>query len=197
VDARDVDRDVARVHAVRDARPDARLLIDANGGFSVEDAVRFAAEVARARIDLFEQPVPPGDWDALAEVRARSGLRVALDESVTVAGDVTEAKRRGAADAVNVKIMKSGIFEALAIARRAKTEGLDRMIGGMVETRLAMGMSACIAAGLGGFSYVDLDTPLFLASDPFDGGYAQEGERIDLRPIGQGHGVEPKRAPRR
>jgi len=192
----DVDRDVARVLAVRAARPDARILVDANGGFTVDEAVRFAAEAARARIALFEQPVAPGDWDALAEVRSRTGLLVAIDESVTSRDDVGEAKRRRAADAVNVKIMKSGIFEALAIVRRTKAEGLVRMIGGMVETRLAMGTSASIAAGIGGFDFIDLDTPLFLASDPFEGGYAQDGERIDLRPIDAGHGARPLAAPR-
>lgn len=188
----DVDRDVARVLAVRAARPDARILVDANGGFSVDDAIRFAAAVATAGIALFEQPIAPGDWDALAEVRRRTGLTVAIDESVTCAADVSEAKKRGAADAANVKIMKSGIFEALAIVRRAEDEGLVRMIGGMVETRLAMGMSACIAAGIGGFDFIDLDTPLFLASDPFDGGYAQDGERIELRPVDVGHGARPR-----
>ncbi|HVJ92205.1 MAG TPA: enolase C-terminal domain-like protein, partial [Labilithrix sp.] len=188
----DVDRDVARVLAVRAARPDARILVDANGGFSVDDAIRFAAEVARAGIALFEQPVAPGNWEALAEVRRRTGLRVAIDESVTCADDVSAAKQQAATDAINVKIMKSGVFEALEIIARAKEEGLDRMIGGMVETRLAMGMSACIAAGTGGFAVVDLDTPLFLASDPFDGGYAQHGERLDLSPIDIGHGIRPR-----
>jgi L-alanine-DL-glutamate epimerase-like enolase superfamily enzyme len=191
----DVDGDVARVLAVRAARPDARILVDANGGFSADDAIRFAAAIAPATISLFEQPIAPGDWDALAEVRKRSGLRIAIDESVTCVNDVTEAKRRGAADAANVKIMKSGIFEALAIVARAREEGLDRMIGGMVETRLAMGMSACIAAGIGGFTFIDLDTPLFLASDPFEGGYAQDGERLDLRPIDFGHGAKPGTIP--
>ena len=188
----DVDRDIARVLAVRAARPDARLLVDANGGFTVDEALRFASATAGAGISLFEQPVAPGSWDALVEVRRRSGLVVAIDESVTCVDDVGEAKRRGAADAVNVKIMKSGIFEALAIIERAKVEGLVRMIGGMVETRPAMGTSACIAAGLGGFDFIDLDTPLFLASDPFDGGYAQDGERLDLRPIDVGHGARPR-----
>jgi o-succinylbenzoate synthase len=187
----DVDRDVARVLAVRDARPDARIIVDANGGFEVDAAVRFAKETTRARVALFEQPVAAGDWDALAEVRRRTGLLVAIDESVTRAEDVSEAKRRGAADAVNVKLMKSGVFEALEILRRAQAEGLRRMIGGMVETRLAMGMSACIAAGIGGFDVIDLDTPLFLAADPFEGGYVQDGERLDLRPIHVGHGAWP------
>lgn len=187
VGAGDVALDVARVMAVRDARPDARLLIDANAGYSLADALRFASETRNAGIALFEQPVRA--WEDLVEFRARTGLRVAIDESVTGADDVTRAKALGAADAVNIKIMKSGIFEALSIAERAEREGLVRMIGGMVESRLAMGTSACIAAGLGGFSFIDLDTPLFLAEDPFTGGYTQDGERIDLTSVEHGHGL--------
>ncbi|MBX3226816.1 MAG: dipeptide epimerase [Labilithrix sp.] len=186
-----VEEDVTRVLAVRAARPDARLLVDANAGFTLDDALAFAAGVRAARVDLFEQPVR--SWDDLAAFRARAGVRVAIDESVTCAADVAIAKARGAADAVNVKIMKSGIFEVLAILARAEEEGLDRMIGGMVETRLAMGTSACIAAGRGGLTIIDLDTPLFLAADPFAGGYAQDGERIDLAPIERGHGLRELR----
>jgi L-alanine-DL-glutamate epimerase-like enolase superfamily enzyme len=188
----DVNDDIARILAVREARPDAKLLVDANAGFTLGDALRFARETRSAGIALFEQPVR--EWDDLVEFRRSTramglGFPIAIDESVTCAGDVTRARERGAADAVNIKIMKSGIFEALAIAERASQEGLMRMIGGMVESRLAMGTSACIAAGLGGFSFIDLDTPLFLAEDPFTGGYAQNGERLDLRPITQGHGL--------
>lgn len=187
-----LDRDIARLLTIRRTRPDARLLVDANGGFTVEQALEFAEATAAAHIDMFEQPVPAGDWQALAEVRTRTGMRIAIDESVTCAADVLQAKARAAADAVNMKIMKSGVFEVLRIAKQARDAGLLCMIGGMVETRLAMGTSASIAAGLGGFAYVDLDTPLFLADDPFDGGYAQDGERIDLRPVRRGHGLQPR-----
>jgi len=192
VGAGDPSVDVARLKAIREARPDARLLVDANAGFSIDDALRFAREVSDCNVAMFEQPVR--EWDDLVEFRRKireAGLSsaVAIDESVTCADDVTRARSLGAADAVNIKIMKSGIFEALAIAERASHEGLARMIGGMVESRLAMGTSACIAAGLGGFSFIDLDTPLFLAEDPFTGGYSQTDERLDLRPITEGHGL--------
>lgn len=188
----DVDHDAARVRAVRDGRPDAKILLDANGGLSVEDAVRLATLTKDVNVALFEQPVAPGSWEALGEVRAKSGLRIAADESVAWARDLVP----NAVDAVNVKIMKSGLVEGLAIAKRARALGLELMIGGMVETRLAMGTSACLAAGLGGFSFVDLDTPLFLAEDPFEGGYAQDGERIDLSSVTLGHGLTVRdRAP--
>jgi L-alanine-DL-glutamate epimerase-like enolase superfamily enzyme len=188
----DLDNDIARVRAVRSARSDARLLIDANGGFTVDEAIRFAIGVTSVDVRLFEQPIAPGNWEALAEVRKRTGLPIAIDESLTCANDVVLANRHDAVDAINVKIMKSGIFETLAIIKTARELGLDRMIGGMVETRLAMGMSACIAAGIGGFKFIDLDTPLFLAEDPMTGGYTQEGQLIDLRSIEAGHGAIPR-----
>jgi L-Ala-D/L-Glu epimerase len=190
VGGHDVDHDVKRVLAIQAARPDAILMLDANGGFTVDEALALAAVLAArgVRLAQFEQPIAPGSWDALAEVRARTGLRIAIDESVSRAADVESAVRHRAADAVNVKIMKSGIHEAIAIVRAAERAGIDRMIGGLVETRLAMGTSACIAAGLGGFLVVDLDTPLFLASDPFRGGIRYDGDVVDLRAIDLGHG---------
>ena len=190
----DVDLDVARVLAVSAARSDARLLLDANGGLSMDEALHLARELRRRGVvpALFEQPIAPGSWEAFAEVRAKSGLPVAIDESVTQAEDVIAAHRAGAADAANVKLMKSGIARALDIVAATRACGLLPMIGGMVEARLAMGTSACLAAGLGGFAFIDLDTPLFLAEEPFDGGYVYRGERLDLSPIQMGHGCTPR-----
>ena len=198
----DLDRDVARLVALAAARPDARILLDANGGLTAEDAIRLASELARRGVvpELFEQPVSPATcggvleaYAALAEIREATGLPVAIDEMVARPEDVLRARDEDAADAVNIKLMKSGIARALDIAATARACGMRTMIGGMVEARLAMGTSACLAAGLGGFTYVDLDTPLFLAEDPFEGGYAQDGERLDLRPILAGHGCIPRR----
>jgi L-alanine-DL-glutamate epimerase-like enolase superfamily enzyme len=198
-DGHDVDLDVARVLAVHAGRPEARLLLDANGGLSVRDAVHLATELRVRGVvpALFEQPVAPGDWEALAEVRAKTRLPIAIDESVTRAEDVVAAHRAGAADAANLKLMKSGIGRALDIASATRACGLLPMIGGMVEARLAMGTSACLAAGIGGFAFIDLDTPLFLAEDPFEGGYTYRGERLDLRPITAGHGCTPRATPSR
>jgi o-succinylbenzoate synthase len=190
----DVDLDVARVLAVSAARPDARLLLDANGGLSMDEALHLARELRAHDVvpALFEQPIAPGSWEAFAEIRAKSGLPIAIDESVTHAEDVIAAHRAGAADAANVKLMKSGIARALDIVAATHACGLLPMIGGMVEARLAMGTSACLAAGLGGFAFIDLDTPLFLAEDPFEGGYVYRGDRLDLSPIQMGHGCVPR-----
>jgi hypothetical protein len=63
------------------------------------------------------------------------------------------------------------------------------MIGGMVESKICMTASACIAAGMGCFSYADLDTPLFMKADVTRGGYAQEGPLLRLSALGAGQGV--------
>ena len=190
--------DLDRVDAVHQAAPRAELMLDGNGGFNAEGAVRLVRALAARGITplLFEQPVPQGDWEGLAEVGRAAGLPVVADESASSAKDALHVAQTRAAQIVNVKPMKAGFVEAMDIAAIARAAGLRLMIGGMVEAKMAMSASACLAAGLGGFDFVDLDTPLFLAHDPFEGGYAQEGERLDLAPVARGsagHGVTPKR----
>jgi L-alanine-DL-glutamate epimerase-like enolase superfamily enzyme len=101
---------------------------------------------------------------------------------------VIRIAQRGLAGVVNLKVTKSGVVETLTMWHVAEAAGLERMIGGMVEAELAMTFSAQLAAGLGGFAFVDLDTPLFLKESPFEGGFALEGGRIVL-PEGPGGGV--------
>jgi o-succinylbenzoate synthase len=186
----DVDHDVARVLAIAEARPDAHLMLDANAGFSSDEAVQLATELRRRAVvpALFEQPTAP-DPAQMADARERLGIPVALDEAVVRADDVARCARDRLGDVVNIKLQKSGIRGALDIVAAARRHGLGLMVGGMVESRLATGAAACLAAGRGGFAFVDLDTPLFLAEDPIAGGYAQRGDRLDLRPIARGHGA--------
>ena len=186
--------DLARLVAIHEASAGGELMLDGNAGLTASDALDLLSSLRARGITpiLFEQPTAAHDLGALAEVTKRGGVPVCADESCGSAADVMAIARLGAASSVNVKLMKSGVVEALAIVEAAKAAGLGLMIGGMVEARLAMGMSACFAAGLGGFSYVDLDTPLFLAEDPFEGGYEQAGPRLDVSRIEAGHGVQPK-----
>jgi L-alanine-DL-glutamate epimerase-like enolase superfamily enzyme len=128
----------------------------------------------------------------------RADVRVAADESVRCLSDLERLARAGAADIVNLKITKSGLVGALDLALAARSHGFGLMIGGMVETRLAMTASACLAGGLGGFAHIDLDTPFFLAEDPFEGGcdYRTAGPTLALGEIREGHGVELTQADR-
>lgn len=178
------------------------LLLDANGGMrSVEDAVLLvrAAQSAGGRVVLFEQPTAPGEAGlrAMAEVQQRSGVPVAADEGVTGVADVVAHAREGAASVVNIKAMKSGLVGAQAIAEAARGVGLRCMIGGLVETSLAMSASAAFAAGMGAFAFVDLDTPLWMVDEPCCAGYRRDGAwlRFGARDEG-GHGAEPTGAVR-
>jgi L-alanine-DL-glutamate epimerase-like enolase superfamily enzyme len=185
-----VAHDRERIESAARAAPDATFVLDANASLDAETAVALldALGDVRARVALFEQPTPADDLAELGRVR-RAGVLVAADESVKDARDVERLAGAAAVDVVNLKIMKAGLVAAFDAAQAAKRLGLGLMIGGMVETRLAMSASACLAGGLGGFSFVDLDTPLFLAWDPFEGGFEMTGPNMDLRKIRLGHGV--------
>jgi L-alanine-DL-glutamate epimerase-like enolase superfamily enzyme len=122
-------------------------------------------------------------------VRRLGELPVAADESARSSRDVARLAAERVVDVINLKIMKCGVAETLDMAMTARAHGLGLMIGGMVETRLAMTVSACLAAGLGGFAYVDLDTPWFMPEAPVRGGYRDAGPRLGLAHIEIGHGV--------
>ena len=94
---------------------------------------------------------------------------------------------------VNVKLMKCGLLEAWDIALICRAAGLGLMIGGMVESPLAMAAAAHLAAGLGGFSFVDLDTPLWFARNPMRGVQFGRGGVYDLSRVKAGIGVVPRR----
>ena len=188
-----VDEDIARIQAIREGFPDCDLILDANAGFTASEALRVLDRLHRAGIEpiLFEQPVAENDWAGLRLVTQRSAVPIAADETVRTAADALRIAQEGAAHVVNIKLMKSGLVEALDIAAVARAAHLGLMIGGMIETRLAMTCSAHVAAGLGGFRYIDLDTPMLLAHDPFQGGYRQDGAIYTLDHIQAGLGVTP------
>lgn len=186
--------DVRRVRAVHDALPSCALILDGNGGFTAANALRLIKQLDRSGIVpvLLEQPVAKNDLSGLRRLVRDAGVPIAADESVTCAQDVFTLAQAKAAHVVNIKLMKCGIVEALDIAAAARATGLGLMIGGLVETTLTMTTSACMAVGLGGFTFVDLDMPLFMARNPFSGGMQYRGARLDLAGVKSGHGVTPK-----
>jgi L-Ala-D/L-Glu epimerase len=183
--------DAERVLRVRRAAPEARLLADANQGYEPDEAFEFLTALAErgAPIELFEQPVARERWSELALRPLPFPVLLCADESARSARDVLDLAKTGGVHAINIKPMKTGVVEALAMWSIARASGLSLMIGGMVESALAMSFSAHFAAGLGGFSYVDLDTPMFIAKSPFRGGFQQRGAVLDVSEVRAGHGV--------
>ncbi len=188
----DVDRDVARVGAIRLGHPDCRLILDANEGYDVAQTLAVLRTLRRLGLEpaLLEQPIPRDDWDGQARLAREAGVAVAADESCRSPEDAARIARDRLAHVINVKLAKCGVTAALEIIAIARASGLGLMIGGMVETRLAMGFGAHLAAGTGAFQWIDLDTPMLLAEDPVLHGYTADGPHYALGHITSGHGGE-------
>ncbi|KAA3440412.1 dipeptide epimerase [Rufibacter hautae] len=188
----DVDYDLRRLQAIHNAAPGAKLIVDGNCGYDLARAQQFVHRLNEAKIPviLLEQPLPRESWEDLAVLATTCPFPIAADESARSAHDVAHLAQDRSASVVNIKLMKCGVLEALQMAALAQVHGLGLMIGGMVESILAMTFSAHFAAGIGGFGYIDLDTPLFIAEHPFTGGFEQVGENLTLNPKETGHGVD-------
>lgn len=184
------EQDLARLRRIADAASGARLLLDANASLSGEHAVELVRGLGarQGRVVLFEQPCARGDYAGSRYVR-KAGIRVAADEDARSLSDLASLRAERAADVINFKLTKSGVSHALSMIDEARRLGFGLMLGGMVETRLAMTFSACIAGGQGGFEELDLDTPLFMKDDRLVGGFDQIGPRLSLGGIALGHGV--------
>jgi len=148
-----------RMHAVRQSRPDARIVADANEAWTEAMLVPFLEAAYRAGIELIEQPLPAGNDEALFN-RPR-GVPICADESLHTRFDLPRLADHY--DAVNIKLDKTGgLTEALALSAEARDRGLDIMVGCMVATSLAMAPALLLAQYA---RWVDLDGPLLLAQD--------------------------------
>ncbi|MFO0927841.1 MAG: enolase C-terminal domain-like protein [Gemmataceae bacterium] len=143
----DVAADAERLRVVRRAiGPDVFLSVDANGGYTVDQAVAAARRFEQVDVALFEQPTRRGDHQAMAEVRARCGLPVMADESVFTAQDVLEVIRHRAADVLSLYPGKhGGIRATLALARLAEAAGIVCTIGSNLEREVATAAMAHVA----------------------------------------------------
>ncbi len=171
----DEDLDLKRVAAVKKATRNSPLILDANQGYTAQQTLKFLAELKGlgVRPVLIEQPVPKEDWEGLKRVSAISPVPVCADESAGSLADVIRIIRERAAPVINIKLMKFGVLQAREAANLARAAGIDLMIGGMMESPLAMTAAAHLASGMGCFKYVDLDTPFFIKPHVRIGGLRQ------------------------
>ncbi len=153
------DGDVERLQAIREAVPHARLIVDANEGWTPATLPHMLAVCEKYKVELVEQPLPASDDDALRKL-PRTTI-ICADESAH--GIKTLHELQGKYDAINIKLDKTGgLTEALAFAHEAKAQNFKIMVGCMLATSLAMA-PAFLLAQLA--DYVDLDGPLLLAQD--------------------------------
>ena len=169
--------DIERVKAVRAARPEVWMGVDANQGYTIDALDSLLAALIPANVSLLEQPLKRGreaDLDGF-----KSKIPIAADESVLSLADI--AGLVGRFDVVNIKLDKcGGLTEGLAMAHEARRLGLDVMVGNMVGTSLAMAPAFVLGQLC---DVVDLDGPIFLAKDrtpsmTYVNGNAWSGEQV-------------------
>ena len=166
--------DVARLAAVRKAAGNSMCIrIDANQAWSPKQAVKLLNQMQEKGLDIefVEQPVKAHDFEGLKYVTERSYVPVLADESVFSPEDAMKIMQMGAADLVNIKLMKcGGLWNALKIASAAEVYGVECMIGCMLEAKVSVNAAVHLACGKKIITRVDLDGPVLCSEDPIDGG---------------------------
>ena len=166
--------DVERLSAVRNAvGKDVVIRIDANQAWQPKEAVRILNKMQEQGLDieLVEQPVKAHDFEGLKYVTDRSYVPVLADEAVFSPEDAMTIMKMGAADLVNIKLMKcGGIYNALKIASAAEIFGVECMIGCMLEAKISVNAAVHLACAKNIITKVDLDGPVLCSEDPILGG---------------------------
>lgn len=155
----DLEIDAARVQAVREARPEVWLGVDANQGYRAELLPELLTVLEAQHVSLLEQPLPRGREADLAGLKSR--IPIAGDESVLNLAELPAAV--GRYNVINIKLDKcGGLTEGLAMAHEARRLGMKVMVGNMVGTSLAMAPGFVLGQLC---DVVDLDGPIFLTRD--------------------------------
>jgi len=166
--------DVARLAAVRKAVGDEVCVrIDANQAWKPKEAVRILNEMQEKglKLEFVEQPVAAHDFEGLKYVTERSYVPVLADESVFSPEDAMTIMQMGAADLVNIKLMKcGGLYNALKIASAAEVFGVECMIGCMLEAKISVNAAVELACAKKIITKIDLDGPVLCSEDPILGG---------------------------
>ena len=168
------DDDEARLHAVRIARPDARIRVDANAAWTPRQAATAIRRLAAFGLEFVEQPLAPGDPEALRWLRGQSPLPIFADESCVTAAGVHGLA--GAVDGVVVKLAKcGGLRAALEQIRAAHLHGMQVMLGCMIESSVGITAAAHLSPLV---EYADLDGNLLVTDDPFEGVTVEAGKLV-------------------
>lgn len=167
--------DELRLAAVREARPDAKLRVDANAGWSYIEAQEYLRRFEQYDLEMIEQPLAKGAIEEMGLLQSQTTIPIVADESVQTVADVARLADAGVSG-INVKLMKvGGLTPALRLMRLARERGMRVMLGCMVETSVG---TTAMAHLMGLAEWFDLDAPMLISNDPFDGIHYDAGARI-------------------
>jgi L-Ala-D/L-Glu epimerase len=177
-----IEADQLMVKAIRQAAPQSKITVDANGGWSFKDAVYMSQWLEKQAVEYIEQPLPVALDHKLAALSQASPLPIFVDESCFTSVDIPRLAKSVAG--VNLKIMKTGgLTEALQAIQVAQACGLKIMFGCYSDSILANTAMAHLAPYA---DYLDLDSHLNLTDDPFSGATIQGGRLLPNHQPGLG-----------
>jgi L-Ala-D/L-Glu epimerase len=184
--------DIERIKQIRQSvSPHIQLRIDANQGWSFEDAKKVLTALAPYDIEFCEQPMRTFNDHLLPALKQISPIPIMADESVYHHLDAARMIRTNSCSSVNIKFSKTGgLLEAIAVNAVCAAAHIPCMMGGMLESRLALSAFAHFATAFDNVSYYDMDTCLLgHTEDPVTGGVQYNGFFVEL-PTGHGIGAD-------
>ncbi len=180
-----VEQEIATIELIR-SKYRGTIRIDANEGWSAEQAVSVLAELERFDIEFCEQPIKAGHPEQLRYIKERSKIPIVTDEDSLTAEDLP--KLYGCVDGINVKLVKTGgIRGAIKMIHTARALGMKIMLGCMVESQISATAAAHISPLV---DWADIDGPFLTKEDPFSGISYDKGKIV--LPDGAGLGVREK-----
>ncbi|WP_286262835.1 N-acetyl-D-Glu racemase DgcA [Thalassotalea atypica] len=177
---------IEKMTAIQAAAPDAKFIVDANEGWSIEDLTQCGEQLAKLNVILIEQPLPAGQDQALSDYS--SPVPLCADESCHTRAELDYLKDKY--EVVNIKLDKTGgLSEALLLAKEAKEMGFEIMLGCMVGSSLAMAPASLLSDFA---QYVDLDGPLLISDDREHGFRFEGGTMMPLNTALWGGVTQPR-----
>jgi len=172
---------------------DVHLRVDANQGYSVSQAIGVLEPFSELGVEALEQCLPEWDFEGAAFIRSKAwGIQLMLDESIHDPHDAARACKSGAADILNIKLMKcGGLYPAQQINAIAEANGVTCMVGCMIETRLSITAGLSLVAAKNNVTEADCDSFMYYddAQTGVTGGFTSEGSVFRLSDV-PGFGVE-------
>lgn len=184
----DMSEDIHRVAAVREAVGDkVELRVDANQGYSVDQAIVFCTEMQALGVLVVEQPVKAEDYQGLKQVTQATDMPIMADECVKSVLDARKVARECIADMINIKLMKSaGINDAVMINRLAEAADMCTMVGCMGEIQVSIAAGLHFALSSKNVLFADLDSHFNIVDDPSSGIVFEDGYLIAPKASGLG-----------
>jgi len=172
-----IDDSIVVIQSIATEIPKAKLIIDANQAWSVEDSFKFIQAMKNIKLELIEQPVIANDLDGLKLITQNSHIPILADESVFTLEDAKKVIQTKSADMINIKLMKcGGITKAIEILNYAREKNIKCMLGSMLEGPYSINIALHLAIAYSDvISFIDLDSPLL---------YKEPSQELAFRFIG-------------